>query len=116
MTSARSRRARATVTPLALAACALVACGGPKKRHVSKDEFQTVADYVDRNMRNPNVTADDRKKYVTSQLGAPHRTEGELLYWYTTVLDCYYFQVGEDGWASWGVGQTNDCKKWAVTK
>jgi hypothetical protein len=95
---------------------ALVACGGSKKRHVTKDEFQPVADYVDRNMRAPNVTPDDRKKYVVSQLGAPHRSDGDQLYWYTTVLDCYYFHIGEDGWASWGIGQTGDCKKWAIAK
>jgi hypothetical protein len=100
----------------ALAAAFVVACSGPKKRHVTKDEFQPVVDYVDRNMRAPNVTGEDRKKYVISQLGPPHRSQGELLYWYTTVLDCYYFQVGEDGWASWGIGQTGDCKTYGIAK
>jgi hypothetical protein len=97
-------------------ALASLACGGPKKRHVTKEELQVVTDHVDRDMRSPSVSGEDRKKYVVSQLGAPHRTEGYLLYWYTTVLDCYYLQVGEDGWASWGVGATADCNKWSVPK
>jgi hypothetical protein len=99
-----------------LAAGCLVGCGGPRKKHVTKEEMQTVAEYVDRNMRAPGVAPDDRKRYVASQLGAPHRTADGLQYWYTTVLDCYYFQVGEDGWASWGIGATSDCKSWAVPK
>jgi hypothetical protein len=110
---------RATVAVAVLAVSAALtslACGGGKKRHVTKEELQTVSDYVDRSMRAAGVTADERKKYVVSQLGAPHRTEGEMQYWYTTVLDCYYLQVGEDGWASWGVGATSDCKKWSVPK
>ncbi len=106
------RRASVAVAVLA----ALVACGGPRKKHVTKEDFQLVADYVDRNMRSQSVTAEARKKYVAEQLGAPHRTDGDLQYWYTTVLDCYYLQVGADGWASWGVGVTAECKKWSVPK
>jgi hypothetical protein len=112
------RAARAPRAALAVvAACICVAaCGGVKKHHVTKEELQTTSDYVDRNMRVASVTADDRRKYVATQLGAPHRTDGEQQYWYTTVLDCYYLQLGADGWASWGIGVTSDCKKWAVEK
>ncbi len=111
-----TRAAVAVVVLAASAALASLACGGPKKRHVTKEELQLVSDHVDRDMRSAGLTGEDRKKYVVSQLGAPHRTEGDLQYWYTTVLDCYYLQVGEDGWASWGVGVTADCKKWSVPK
>jgi hypothetical protein len=94
----------------------LAGCGGPRKKHVTKEDMQVVVDYVDRNMRATSVAPDDRKRYVASQLGAPHRTDGGLQYWYTTVLDCYYLQLGEDGWASWGIGATDDCRRWAVAK
>ena len=67
-------------------------------------------------MRSSGKTAEDRRKYTVSQLGAPHHTDGDVEYWYTTQLDCYYLQLGEDGWASWGPGATADCKKYAVTK
>jgi hypothetical protein len=107
---------RAAVAVAVLAALPCLACGGTKRRHVTREDLQTVSDHVDRDMRAAGVTAEERKKYVASQLGAPHRTDGEMQYWYTTVLDCYYLQVGEDGWASWGVGATSDCKKWSVAK
>jgi hypothetical protein len=90
------------------------ACGGAKKKAVTRQDFQAVTDYVDKNMRAGAVTAEDRKKYTVSQLGAPHRVDGETEYWYSTAVDCYYLQVGEDGWASWGTGALKDCKKWAV--
>jgi hypothetical protein len=113
----RMKRAqRAFVLVATLAALAPCACSSAKKRHVTKEELQTTSDYVDRNMRAASVMPDDRRKYVASQLGAPHRTEGDQQYWYTTVLDCYYLQLGADGWASWGTGVTSDCKKWAVEK
>jgi hypothetical protein len=113
--STRSRLATVGAAAL-LSAATLVACGGPRKKHVTKEDMQTVAEYVDRNMRASSVAPDDRKRYVASQLGAPHRTADGMQYWYTTVLDCYYFQVGEDGWASWGIGATSDCGRWAVAK
>jgi hypothetical protein len=97
-----------------LLAAPLVACGGPKKKAVTRQDFLTVSDYVDKNMRAGAVTPDDRKKYTLSQLGPPHRVEGDTQYWYSTAVDCYYLQVGEDGWASWGTAALKDCKKWAV--
>ena len=92
----------------------LVACGGPKKKAVTRQDFQAVTDYVDKNMRAGAVTPDERKKYTISQLGPPHHVEGDTQYWYSTAVDCYYLQLGEDGWASWGTGALKDCKKWAV--
>jgi hypothetical protein len=97
-----------------LLAATLVSCGGAKKKAVTRQDFLAVTDYVDKNMRAGAVTSDDRKKYTLSQLGPPHRVEGDTLYWYSTAVDCYYLQVGEDGWASWGTGALKDCKKWAV--
>jgi hypothetical protein len=99
---------------LVLSAPTLLACGGPKKKYVSRQDFEAVTDYVDKNMRSTAVTAEDRRKYTVLQLGAPHRTEGDTQYWYSSAADCYYLQLGEDGWASWGTGATADCKKWAV--
>jgi hypothetical protein len=99
---------------LLLSASVVVACGGPKKKAVTRQDFQAVTDYVDKNMRAGAVSTDDRKKYTVSQLGAPHRVEGDTEYWYSAAVDCYYLQVGEDGWASWGTGALKDCKKWAV--
>ncbi len=92
----------------------LAACGGPKKHAVTKLDFQAVHDYVDKNMRATAVSADERRKYTVSQLGPPHRTEGDTLYWYSAAVDCYYLQLGEDGWASWGIAATSDCKRWAI--
>lgn len=92
----------------------LVACGGPKKKYVTHQDFEAVTDYVDKNMRSAAVSAEDRRKYTVSQLGAPHRVEGETQYWYSTAADCYYLQLGQDGWASFGTGATEDCKKWSV--
>jgi hypothetical protein len=97
-----------------LLAAPLVACSGPKKRAVTRQDFLAVTDYVDKNMSAGAVTPEDRKKYTVSQLGPPHRVEGDTQYWYSTAVDCYYLQVGEDGWASWGTGALKDCKKWAV--
>ena len=94
----------------------LQACGGTKTHPVAKQDFQAVTDSVDKNMRSSGKTAEDRRKYTESQLGAAHRTDGNVEYWYTTQVDCYYLQLGEDGWASWGPGMTADCKKYAVTK
>ena len=79
-----------------------LACGGPKKRAVTRQDFQAVTDYVDRNMRSGEVTPAERKKYTLSQLGAPHHVEGDSQLWYSSAADCYYLQLGEDGWASWG--------------
>jgi len=98
-----------------LLAAPLVACSGPKKRAVTRQDFLAVTDYVDKNMRAGAVTPEDRKKYTVSQLGPPHHVDGDTQYWYSTAVDCYYLQVGEDGWASWGTGALKDCKKWAVT-
>ena len=86
------------LTALLLSA-SLVGCGGPKKRAVTRQDFQAVTDYVDKNMRAGAVTAEERKKYTISQLGAPHRVEDDTQYWYSTAVDCYYLQVGADGWA-----------------
>ena len=99
------------LTALALA----LACGGEKKKPVTTDDLKAVKDYIDTNMRKPGVTAEARKQYVHAQLGAPHHTSGESQFWYTPASNCYYLQIGEDGWASWGTGATADCKKWAVT-
>jgi hypothetical protein len=99
-----------------LCALGLVACGGPKKHAVDRQDFQAVTDYVDKNMRTSSSSPEDRRKHTVSQLGAPHHTEGDVEYWYTSQRDCYYLQLGEDGWASWGPGVTTDCKKYAVTK
>jgi hypothetical protein len=110
-----SNLARANLLGVALLLSAsLVACGGGKKKAVSRQDFQAVTDYVDKNMRAGAVTPEERKKYTVSQLGPPHRVEGETQYWYSTAVDCYYLQIGEDGWASWGTGALKDCKKWAV--
>jgi hypothetical protein len=94
----------------------LGACGGPKQHTVDKQDFQAVSDYVDKNMRTSSAGPEDRRKYTVSQLGAPHHTDGDVEYWYTSQRDCYYLQLGADGWASWGPGVTTDCKKYAVTK
>jgi len=99
---------------LVLSVTTLVACGGPKKKNVTKQDFQAVTEYVDRNMRAPAITPEERRKYTVSQLGGPHRVDGDVEYWYSTAADCYYLQLGEDGWASWGTGATKDCKKWGV--
>jgi hypothetical protein len=90
------------------------ACGGPKKRAVTRQDFQAVTDHVDKNMRSAAVLPAERKKYALSQLGAPHHVEGETQFWYSSAADCYYLQLGEDGWASWGTGATADCQSWAV--
>jgi hypothetical protein len=100
---------------LALVA-ALAACGGPKKHPVDRQDFQSVTDYVDKNMRTPSVGPEDRRDYTIRQLGAPHHKDGDVEYWYTSAADCYYLQLGQDGWASWGPGTTGDCKRFAVTK
>ncbi len=107
------KRAAILLATLLLSA-SLVACGGQKKKAVTRQDFMAVTDYVDKNMRAGAVTAEERKKYVVSQLGPPHRAEDDTQYWYSTAVDCYYLQVGEDGWASWGTGALKDCKKWAV--
>jgi hypothetical protein len=91
----------------------LAACAGDRKKPVTRKDFAAVTDYVDKNLK--LGTAEDRRKYTVSQLGAPHRQDGTSTYWYSPVSDCYYLQLGEDGWASWGTGATADCKKWAVT-
>jgi hypothetical protein len=101
--------------PVALAALVLLLAGcGEKKRPVSRQDFETVTDYVDKNMRSPAVSPEDRRKYTVTQLGPPHRVDGNTQYWYTTAASCYYLQLGEEGWASWGAGVTADCKKWGV--
>jgi hypothetical protein len=92
----------------------LAACGGTKKKAVTRQDFQTVTDYVDKNMRAAAVTPAERKQYTLSQLGAPHHVEGATQLWYSSASDCYYLQVGEEGWASWGTGTTADCASWAV--
>jgi hypothetical protein len=107
---------RRAILLLSLGLAALVACSGTKKHPVDKQDFQAVTDYVDKNMRTSSASAEDRRRYTLSQLGAPHHVDGEVQYWYTTQRDCYYLQLGEDGWASWGPGATTDCKKYAVTK
>jgi hypothetical protein len=81
-----------------------------KKKVVDRRDFQEVNDYVDKNLRASGVTADKRKKYVLDKLGAPHHTSGGASYWYSTADNCYYLQMGEDGWTSWGTGVTSDCK------
>ncbi|HEY8091896.1 MAG TPA: hypothetical protein VIF09_28740 [Polyangiaceae bacterium] len=102
----------ALVTALAMA---LVACGS-KKRLVERQDFQAVTDYVDKNMRGASVGPEERRKYTESQLGAAHHVDGDVEYWYTPPSNCYYLQLGADGWASWGPGMTADCKKYAATK
>jgi hypothetical protein len=99
---------------LVLALSILAACGGPKKRAVTRQDFQAVTDYVDKNMRSAAVMPAERRKYTLSQLGAPHHVEGDTQFWYSSAADCYYLQLGEDGWASWGTGATADCQSWAV--
>jgi hypothetical protein len=98
---------------LALAMVA-AACGGPKKKALTRQDFQAVSDYVDKNMRSAAVTPAERKSYTLSQLGAPHHVEGETQFWYSSAVDCYYLELGADGWTSWGTGATTDCKNWAI--
>jgi hypothetical protein len=105
---------RAILLAALLLAVLLAACGGPKKKAVTRQDFQAVKEYVDKNMRAPAVTPEERKKYTVSQLGAPHHVDGDTEYWYSTAVDCYYLQVGADGWASWGTAALKDCKEWAV--
>jgi hypothetical protein len=120
MTRAVVRREARVKTALVLSsvalAGALVACSGQKKHRVDRQDFQSVTDYVDKNMRTPSVGPDDRREYTIRQLGAPHHKDGDVEYWYTPEADCYYLQLGSDGWASWGPGTTSDCKRYAVTK
>jgi predicted small lipoprotein YifL len=93
---------------------ALAGCG-PKKKVVDRRDFQEVNDYVDKNFHAPGITAEKRRSYVVGKLGSPHRTTGETMYWYSPAVNCYYLQLGEDGWTSWGTGVTDDCSRYAVT-
>jgi hypothetical protein len=107
------------VKPLLLAlalSASSAACGGAKKKPVTRQDFAVVTDYVDKNMRGVAVTPEERRTYTISQLGAPHHVDGDTQYWYSNPVDCYYLQLGEDGWASWGTGATADCKRWAILK
>lgn len=94
---------------LALAAC------GPKKHVVDRRDFEEVDSYVQKNLRDEGVSAERRMRYVISKLGAPHRTSDGASYWYSPKSNCYYLQVGPDGWTSWGPGVTEDCERHAVT-
>jgi hypothetical protein len=105
----------ASLAPVALLAAMLPACSS-KKHMVERQDFQAVSDYVDKNMRGASVGPEERRKYTESQLGEAHHSDGAVEYWYTSQRDCYYLQLGADGWASWGPGATTDCKKYAVTK
>jgi hypothetical protein len=106
-----------SVALVALAALVSASCGGEKKKPVTRGDFQTVGEYINKTLTGGTHTADERKTYVTAQLGAPHRVEGPQRYWYTTKPGCYYLAMGEDGWVSWGTGdRAADCTKWAVTK
>jgi hypothetical protein len=98
----------ASVTLLALAAC------GPKKMAVERRDFEEVDAYVQKNLRDEGVPAEKRLSYVVSKLGAPHRTNDGSSYWYSSKSNCYYLQVGGDGWTSWGTGITAECEKYAV--
>jgi len=94
----------------------LVAVAGcAKKKVVDRRDFQEVNDYVDKNLHGPDVTTDRRRSYVLSKLGAAHRTSGESMFWYSPAENCYYLQMGADGWTSWGTGVTSECSKYAVT-
>jgi len=106
----RARTGLALVASLLLAA--LAACG-PKKQALERRDFEEVDAYVQKYLR-ADVPADKRLSYVISKLGAPHRTVGGSSYWYSPKSNCYYLQVGEDGWTSWGPGITADCEKYAV--
>ena len=100
----------ASVTLLALAAC------GPKKMAVERRDFEEVNEHVQKDMRGDGVSAEKRLDYVISKLGAPHHTSGGSSYWYSPKDNCYYLQVGEDGWTSWGVGVTSDCAIYGVAR
>jgi hypothetical protein len=92
---------------------ALAACG-PKKHAVERRDFEEVDAYVQKNLRDQGVSAERRMDYVVSKLGSPHRTSGVSSFWYSPKSNCYYLQVGEDGWTSWGTGITADCDRYAV--
>jgi hypothetical protein len=106
--------------PVLLVAVALgvvvAACGGPKKHSVDRQELQSVSDHIDKEMRSASASPEDRRAYAVVKLGAPHRVDGDVQYWYTPQSNCFYFQLGADGWASWGPGVTEDCKSYAVVK
>jgi hypothetical protein len=98
----------AGILALSLAGC------GPKKQSLERRDFEEVDAYVQKNLRDEGVPAERRMAYVVSKLGAPHRTVGATSYWYSPKSNCYYLQVGEDGWTSWGTGITAECDKYAV--
>jgi hypothetical protein len=100
---------------LVAAIAASLACGGPKKKPVTKDDFKIVSDTVNKKLNGASHSPDERKAYVIGQLGAPHRTDGDRQLWYTIKGDCNYLEMGEDGWVSWGTGARDaDCDKWGV--
>jgi hypothetical protein len=103
---------RAVVFAIGLATA--LGCSDVKKHAVTKQDFALVNDYVLKKLNFGAHSPAERKQYIVSQLGGPHRTGGDMAYWYTPVADCYYFQMSAEGWGSWGTGATEDCKRWAV--
>jgi hypothetical protein len=107
-------RALVQIGVIASVLLALAGCG--KKRAVERRDFEEVNEHVQKDMRGDGVSAEKRLDYVISKLGAPHHTSGGSSYWYSPKDNCYYLQVGEDGWTSWGVGVTSDCAIYGVAR
>ena len=115
MPTGRAEMTRASLPVIVALAAVLVACSS-KKHVVDRQDFQAVTDYVDKNMKSSSVGPEERRKYTETQLGSAHHVDGDVEYWYSPPSNCYYLQLGADGWASWGPGATTDCKKYAPTK
>lgn len=96
------------ILPVALG---LLAACGEKKKTVTQKDFESTSKYLSTNMNGSKFPTADKIAYVKGQLGAPHRVDGEKLYWYTVPSDCNYFKF--DTSDSWGTAQKADCEKYA---
>lgn len=100
------------VTAVGLTAILAAGCA-TKKKPGDKTQFQATFDGIMKNMNGNSHSLDERHKYTVSQLGEPHRTEADALYWYTPPPDlCFYYKMStKDGYGSTGTGPKEDCEK-----
>ncbi|HRI72451.1 MAG TPA: hypothetical protein PK156_49790 [Polyangium sp.] len=99
---------------LLIGAFVMLGCGA-KKKPGSEAEFKATFDGIMKNFNGNSFSLEQRKKYTIEQLGEPHRTEPDALYWYTSSGVCYYYKTGlKEGYGSTGTGNADDCKKWGV--
>ena len=101
------------VMTVALAATLAAGCGA-KKKPGDRTQFDATFAGIMKNMNGNSHSLDERQKYTVSQLGPPHRTEADALYWYTPPPDiCFYYKMSmTEGYGSTGTGAKEDCEKW----